>query len=246
MNAKQRTGHAEFHTGGSTQKHRFRDRPQAGRMLAQRLAQYANRADVIVLGLPRGGVPVAFEVARQLHAPLDIFLVRKLGVPGQPELAMGAIATGGVRVLNETVVYELDLPKRVIDSVAREQEAELSRRELAYRGHGGAPELWGKIVIVVDDGIATGSTMKAAVRAIRHQGAARVIIAVPTAALPSYKMLRAEADEFVALLIPENFIAVGEWYENFGQTTDDEVTALLDEARQGRASANGQSERECV
>ncbi len=209
----------------------FHDRSHAGRLLAQRLTKYANRADVIVLGLPRGGVPVAFEVAKHLNAPLDIFLVRKLGVPGYPELAMGAIASGGVRVLNETVVYQLDLPKRAIDAVAHEQEAELRRRELAYRGHGGAPGIQGKIVIIVDDGIATGSTMKAAVRAIHHQGAARIIIAVPAVALSSYHDLKREADEMVAIITPENFIAVGQWYEDFGQTTDEEVTALLDEAR---------------
>ena len=215
----------------------FRDRFQAGQLLAKRLTQHANRSDVIVLGLPRGGVPVAFEVAKELNAPLDVFLVRKLGVPGYPELAMGAIASGGVRVLNDAVVYQLDLPQRVIDAVAREQEGELRRRELAYRGHGGAPEIQGKTVIVVDDGIATGSTMKAAVRALHHQGAARIIIAVPTVAAVSYEDLAREADEMVALITPKDFIAVGQWYENFGKTSDEEVTALLDEARAQRQAA---------
>lgn len=215
----------------------FRDRSEAGQLLANRLMEYANRSDVVVLGLPRGGVPVAFAVARALRAPLDVFLVRKLGLPGQRELAIGAIATGGVRVLNDAIVYELDIPKHVIDAIAAEQETELRRRELAYRGHGAAQEIRGKTVIVVDDGIATGSTMRAAVRAIRRHGCARVVIAAPTAARSTYEDLTDEADELVALMTPENFVAVGQWYENFSQTTDEEVTALLDKARGEAQSA---------
>ena len=215
----------------------FHDRSDAGKVLAQRLRMYANRSDVIVLGLPRGGVPVAFEVARELNAPLDVFLVRKLGVPGYPELAMGALASGGVRVLNDAVVSQLNLPNRVIDAVAREQEAELRRREVAYRGHRALPEIQGKTVIVVDDGVATGSTMKAAVRAIRHQGAAEIIVAAPTVARSSCDELEREADEVVSVIVPEDFVAVGYWYEDFAQTTDAEVTALLDEAHGRRAAA---------
>lgn len=209
---------------------RFRDRKQAGQLLAKRLGKYANRTDVIVLGLPRGGVPVAFEVARELHAPLDVFVVRKLGVPGHRELAMGAIASGGVRVLNEVVVYELEIPRAAIDAVAATEEKELRRRELAYRGHAGSPDVRGKIIIVVDDGIATGSTMRAALRALRNQGPARIVMAVPTCARLSYMDLQNEADEAIVLMIPEDFIAVGQWYEDFPQTTDEEVTALLEQA----------------
>lgn len=209
----------------------FHDRSQAGRSLARRLTQYADRPDVIVLGLPRGGVPVAYEVARALHVGLDVFLVRKLGVPRCPELAMGAIATGGVRVLNDAIVGQLRLPQQVIDAATRNEQSQLRRREIAYRGHGGAPELRGRIVIVVDDGVATGSTMRAAVRAIRQQGAARIVIAVPTAAADSLETLAREADEVVALITPDDFVSVGQWYQNFGQTSDEQVTALLDEAR---------------
>ena len=216
---------------------RFRDRTHAGQLLAQRLGKYTDRADVIVLGLPRGGVPVAYAVARELHAPLDVFLVRKLGVPGYSELAMGAIATGGVRVLNDTVIRELGISGQAIDAEARAQEAALRHRELAYRGHGTAPIIRGQTVIVVDDGIATGSTMRAAVQAIRRQGAARIIIASPVAALSSCGDLKRYADELVALITPENFIAVGQWYANFSQTSDEEVTALLDQAREDLQSA---------
>jgi putative phosphoribosyl transferase len=216
--------------------HPFQDRSHAGRLLGQRLEAYANRADVIVLGLPRGGVPVAFEVARALKAPLDVFVVRKLGIPGQPEVAMGAIATGGIRVLNDVVVYELDIPKAAIDAVAREEERELRRREIAYRGHGESPAIAGKAVILVDDGIATGSTMRAAVRAIRHQQPARLIVAAPVAALATANEIRGEVDELVILFIPREFVAVGQWYGDFDQTSDEEVTTLLDAARQQHSS----------
>jgi len=212
--------------------HPFPNRSHAGRLLAERLAQYADRDDVIVLALPRGGVPVGFEVARALNAPLDVFVVRKLGVPGHPELAMGAIATGGVRVLNDVVLYELNLRPAAIDAVAREEERELRRRELAYRGHGESPAIADKIVILVDDGIATGSTMRAAIRALRHQQPSRLIVAAPVAAFATAKEIRGEVDELVILHTPPHFIAVGQWYANFDQTTDEDVTTLLDRARQ--------------
>ncbi len=215
----------------------FQDRFHGGRLLGERLEQYANRDDVIVLALPRGGVPVGFEVARGLNAPLDVYVVRKLGMPGHPELAMGAIASGGVRVLNDEVVYQLDIPKSVVDGVARDEERELRRRELAYRGQRASPVLAGKTVILVDDGIATGSTMRAAIRALRHQNAARVVVATPVAAFSSAAEIRAEVDDFIALLVPEEFGAVSQWYENFEQTTDEEVTALLDQASQQHNAA---------
>jgi putative phosphoribosyl transferase len=208
----------------------FRDRVQAGQLLADRLTKYANRDDVIVLGLPRGGVPVAFEVASKLKAPLDVFVVRKLGVPGHRELAMGAIATGGVRVLNQEVVEGLGISQLTIDAVAAGEQKELARRELAYRGHGTSPKIRGKTVILIDDGIATGSTMRAAVRAVRLQEPARVVVAVPTAARSSYNELKREADEIIALMVPDEFCAVGQWYENFSQTIDEEVTRLLEKA----------------
>jgi putative phosphoribosyl transferase len=209
----------------------FRDRADAGELLAERLSKYANRNDVIVLGLPRGGVPVAFEVARKLHVPLDVFVVRKLGVPGHCELAMGAIATGGVRVLNEEVVQELGISELTIDAVAIDELKELARREQAYRGHDGSPVLRGKTVILVDDGIATGSTMRAAIKAIQKQQPARLVVAVPTAAPTSYHEIKDQVDELVALMTPEDFYAVEQWYEDFSQTSDADVTRLLEEAR---------------
>jgi len=211
----------------------FRDREQAGQLLADALNKYANRNDVIVLGLPRGGVPVAFEVAHQLNAPLDVFVVRKLGVPGHRELALGAIATGGVRVLNDEVIEELGLSQLTIDAIAAEEQKELARRELAYRGPHTSPTIRRKTVILVDDGIATGSTMRAAVRAVQLQQPARVVVAVPTAAPSAYAQLKREADEIIALMTPEDFYAVGKWYENFFQVTDEEVTYLLATAGHG-------------
>jgi putative phosphoribosyl transferase len=211
----------------------FRDRKEAGELLARELTRYADRTDVLVLGLPRGGVPVAFEVALNLHAPLDVFTVRKLGVPGHRELAMGAIATGDVRVINEEVVEQLGLSQLTIDAIAAEEQIELARRELAYRNHETSPAICGKTVILVDDGIATGSTMRAAVRAVRQQMPARVIVATPTAARSSYAELEREADEVIALMIPESFYAVGRWYENFSQTTDEEVRRLVAKADRG-------------
>jgi predicted phosphoribosyltransferase len=219
-------------------KNQFRDRKEAGRLLADELSKYANRDDVIVLGLPRGGVPVAFEVAVKLHAPLDVFVVRKLGVPGYRELAMGAIATGGVRVLNKEVVDGLAISPLTIDAIAAEEFKELARREEAYRGHDRSPVIRGKTVILVDDGIATGSTMRAAIEAIRKQHPARLVVAVPTAARESCSELRHEVDDMIVLIMPENFHAVGQWYEDFSQTTDAEVTRLLQEAHDAPAHAN--------
>lgn len=209
----------------------FRDRIEAGQLLSEKLMRYRNQPDVIVLGLPRGGVPVAFEVARALHAPLDVFVVRKLGTPGQRELAMGAIASGGVLVLNDAVVQGLDIPMRVIDAVAAQEARELGRRERAYRGSCSQREVHGKSVILIDDGVATGSTMRAAIRALRAQRPARLIVAVPTIAGSTYEQLRSEVDELIALITPEPFFGVGEWYQDFSQTCDEEVTDLLQRAR---------------
>lgn len=205
----------------------FRDRVHAGQLLAEALMKYANRDDVLVLGLPRGGVPVAYEVANQLHAPLDVLIVRKLGVPDNEELAMGAIASGGVKVLNSTVVRAFGIPPDVIEQAVATQSKELRRRELAYRGHTGAPEIKGRIVILVDDGIATGSTIRAAVQALRQQHPKQVIIAVPTAAPDSCEGLEPIVDDLVTLMRPEDFRGVGQWYEDFPQTSDAEVTQLL-------------------
>jgi predicted phosphoribosyltransferase len=208
----------------------FRDRSDAGRQLAVRLSAYANRPDVLVLALPRGGVPVGFEVARELNVPLDVFLVRKLGLPGQEELAMGAIATGGVRVLNEDVVQTLQIPEEVIDEVAAREQQELQRRERLYRDDRPPCLVRGRKVILVDDGLATGSTMRAAVAALRQQHPARIIVAVPVGAAQTCAELETEADEVVCTHTPEPFYAVGLWYGQFSQTTDAEVHELLDRA----------------
>jgi len=184
----------------------------------------------MVLALPRGGVPVAREVARELRAPLDVFLVRKLGVPFHRELAMGAIATGGVRVLNTAIVDALGIPTAAIDAIAREEEAELARREPEYRGDRPAPDVQGKVVILVDDGLATGATMRAAVAALRRLGPARVVVAVPTAAAEACAEMAEVADEVVCAETPAPFLAVGAWYEDFSETTDDDVRRLLAEA----------------
>jgi len=205
----------------------FRDRSDAGRQLAAKLAPYADRPDVLVLALPRGGVPVGYEVARELGAPLDVFLVRKLGVPGHEELAMGAVATGGVRVLNDQVVRALGIPDYVIDAVAEWEERELARRERLYRGDRPPPDVRGKTVILVDDGLATGATMHAAVQALREQQPARIVVAVPTASPEACDELRKEVDDAICAVTPEPFYAVGLWYENFSQTTDEEVRELL-------------------
>jgi len=208
----------------------FRNRVEAGRQLAAKLTAYADRPDVLVLALPRGGVPVAYEVARALDAPLDVFLVRKLGLPGQEELAMGAIATGGVRVLNEEVVRGLDLPDEVIDEVTTREQQELNRRERMYRGDRPLPDVRGRTVILVDDGLATGSTMRAAVAALRRVQPAHITVAVPVGAPETCAELQDEADEVVCARVPEPFYAVGIWYGDFSQTTDEEVRELLERA----------------
>jgi len=209
---------------------RFRDRSDAGRRLAAKLGKYAERNDVIVLALPRGGVPVGAEVARALGAPLDVFLVRKLGVPGHEELAMGAIASGGVRVLNQEVLDQLQIPPRWVDAVAAEEGDELTRREAAYRDGRPAPDVRGKTVILVDDGLATGASMKAAVAALRNLGPARIVVAVPVGARETCDELATLADEVFCAEMPDPFYAVGSWYADFDQTTDDEVRELLAKA----------------
>ena len=205
----------------------FIDRRHAGRVLASRLTNYVGRDDVIVLALPRGGVPVAYEVASALGAPMDVFLVRKLGTPGHRELAMGAIASGGVRVLNEDVVRWYGISEAAIERVVREEQEELARRELAYRDGRQAPDLENRVVILIDDGLATGSTMRAAALAVRVHRPARVIIAVPVGASETCAELAAIADEVICANTPEPFSAVGQWYLNFDQTGDDEVRELL-------------------
>jgi predicted phosphoribosyltransferase len=218
----------------------FRDRADAGRELARRLAKYAHRDDVLVLGLPRGGVPVAFEVARALNAPLDVFLVRKLGVPGHEELAMGAIASGGVRVLNEEVVRGLGVSDEVLDRVAAQEQQELERRERDYRGTRrgvAAPaDVRDRTVILVDDGLATGSTMRAAVSAVRQLHPARIVVAVPVGSADTCEEFQRIADEVVCARTPEPFYAVGLWYRDFSQTSDEEVRDLLAQAASSSAA----------
>jgi erythromycin esterase-like protein/predicted phosphoribosyltransferase len=217
--------------GATTQRQGFRDREQAGRLLAERLSGYAGRDDVVVLGLPRGGVPVAFEIAEALDAPLDVFLVRKLGVPGHQEYALGAIASGGVRVLDESLIERLGLPAEWIEAIDAKERRELDRRERAYRGERPPPDVAGRTVILVDDGLATGSTMLAALHAIRADEPAHVVVAVPVADPGVCDALRSVADEVVCLLTPQPLQAVGAWYENFEQTADGEVRDLLERAR---------------
>src|SRR5262249_33218106 len=208
----------------------FFDRADAGRQLAEHLAQYADDADVVVLGLPRGGIPVAYEVARALHAPLDVYVVRKLGVPGYPELAMGAIASGGVRVLNEDVVANLGIPDHLIDAVAAEEEAELWRREQAYREGRPPLDVRGKKAILIDGGLATGATVRAAVEALRQRGPAKIIVAVPVGAAETCAEFEQIADEATCARTPEPFLAVGYWYGDFSQTTNEEVREQLAQA----------------
>jgi putative phosphoribosyl transferase len=214
----------------------FRDRTEAGQVLAGRLSAYANRPDVLVLALPRGGAPVAYEVAQALHAPLDVFLVRKLGVPGREELAMGAIASGGVRVLNEDVVRALGISPEVIKSVAAGELHELTRREHLYRDDRPLPDVTGRTIILVDDGLATGSTMRAAVAALRRRRPARIIVAVPVGSAETCNEFQGEADEIVCARTPEPFYAVGQWYEDFTQTTDEEVHDMLHRAARQETS----------
>jgi predicted phosphoribosyltransferase len=206
---------------------RFRNRTDAGRQLAEKLAAYTDRPDALVLALPRGGVPVGYEVARALGARFDVFLVRKLGVPGYEELAMGAVASGGVRVLNDEIVRGLGISEHEIDAAAARELQELARRERLYRGDRPPPDVAGQTVILVDDGLATGATMRAAVAALRQRQPARIVIAVPTASPDTCDALKAEADDVVCAMTPEPFFAVGHWYEDFTQTTDDEVGELL-------------------
>jgi putative phosphoribosyl transferase len=212
----------------------FRNRQHAGRALAGKLAPYAGRPDLTVLALPRGGTPVAYEVARALHAPLDVLVVRKLGVPGHEEYAMGAIAGGGERVLDEGLVRDLGIGAKAVDEVVRAEQHELERRERAYRGERPAPALRGRIAILVDDGLATGSTMRVAVRAVRRQAPARIVVAAPVASPEACELLRGEADELVCAEILDPFLGVGRWYLDFSQTSDEEVCSLLEEASHHR------------
>jgi predicted phosphoribosyltransferase len=211
-------------TAGRT---RFRDRSEAGQVLAEELSRYAGRDDVVVLALPRGGVPVGYEIAKALGAPLDVFVARKLGVPGYPELAMGAISSGGVAVLDQALVQRLGISEDAIRQVVAHEKRERERREVAYREGRPPFDLKGKTVILVDDGLATGATMRAAAGAVTEHGPERVIVAVPVAAAQTCDEFRGHVDEIICAITPEPFYAVGLWYENFDQTTDDEVRELL-------------------
>ncbi|CAN5876212.1 phosphoribosyltransferase [soil metagenome] len=210
----------------------FKDRREAGRRLAETLRPFVAQPDLLVLGLPRGGIPVAYEVARALNAPLDVFVVRKLGVPGHEELAMGAIATGGVRILNRETIRQLRIPPEAVERVTLAEQRELERRERAYRGARPVPDVQGRTVIVVDDGLATGASMSAAIAALRQQHPARIVVAAPVAAAETCEALREMADVCVCMQTPQPFHGVGQWYADFGQTTDAEVSALLNEAAQ--------------
>lgn len=211
---------------------KFRDRLDAGRQLASRLAEYADRTDVLVLGLPRGGVPVAFEVARALSAPLDVFVVRKLGLPHHEELAMGAIAMGGARVLDRALIAQVGVSDAEIEQVTRREEIELERRQKQYRGDRPLPDIAGRTVILVDDGLATGSSMRVAVAALREEHPRKIVVAVPIAPEETCEMLRGAADEVVCALTPEPFYAVGLWYRDFSQTSDEEVHDLIERSRE--------------
>jgi putative phosphoribosyl transferase len=214
---------------------RFYNRTEAGRALATGLMAYAHRPDVLVLGLPRGGMVVAYEVAKALQVPLDLLLVRKLGVPGQEELALGALASGGVRVLNERVVDELAIPESIIETATTNAERELARRERIYRGHRPAPQVQGRIIILVDDGVATGATMQAAIAVVRSQHPARLVVAIPVAPPSVCAEIQEQVDEMICLMTPEVFLGVGVWYEDFSQLTDKQVRALLEQARKREA-----------
>jgi putative phosphoribosyl transferase len=216
-------------TPGVSARQTFHDRREAGRALATLLRKFAGRADVVVLGLPRGGVPVAFEVAVTIGAPLDVFTVRKLGVPGHEEFAMGAIASGGAYVLSEEVIEALGISHDDIARVARRERQELDRREHLYRDHRQYPVLEGKTVILVDDGLATGASMLVAVNALRQKGPAKIVVAVPVASLEAYSSLRGHADEVICCHVPDRFVGVGGWYEDFSQVGDDEVRRLLNQ-----------------
>src|SRR5881397_758505 len=220
----------------------FENRAEAGRQLAEKLDKYAGRADVIVLGLPRGGVPVAFEVAQRLGAPLDVFIVRKLGVPGFEELAAGAIASGGVRVLNEEVTRAIPHAHEMIEAVTVRETAELERREQIYREGRPSPELRDRVVILVDDGLATGATMRAAVKALRQRGVAQIVVAVPVGPPDTCREIEQEADETICLSTPPFFQAVGQYYEDFSQTSDEDVRELLNRAAEERSDAGDQEQ----
>ena len=209
----------------------FTDRVDAGKKLAKELSKYANRSDVLILALPRGGVPVAFEVAKELNVKMDVFIVRKLGVPGNEELAMGAISSDNVLVLNEDIVKSFQIPERVINMVAGNELKELERREHTYRGDRPKPEISGSTVILIDDGLATGATMRAAASAIKTKNPAKIVVAVPTGAPDTCELFKREVDEVICIATPEPFYGVGAWYGNFSQTTDEEVCELLDKAR---------------
>ena len=209
----------------------FQDRFDAGRLLASKLRPFANRSDTVVLALPRGGVPVGFEVAKALNAPLDVFVVRKLGVPGYEELAMGAIASGGIRVLNEDVVRTLGIPDEVIDTVAAKEERELDRRERDYRDGRPPVDVQGRTVILVDDGLATGSSMRVAVMALKRKKPAQIVVAVPVAAAETCAEMELEVDQVICVVTPDPFRSVGEWYWDFSQTSDEEVRDLLRRAK---------------
>lgn len=212
---------------------KYQDRRQAGQVLARALSTYADRDNVIVLALPRGGVPVAYEIAKSLHAPLDVFIVRKLGVPGHEELALGAIATGDIYIFNEDIIGELQVSKQQIETVIKQESNELKRRELAYRGNRPFPDLQNKIVILVDDGIATGATMRAAIKSLRLLKPKNIIVAVPVAAKEMCDVMQNEVDQFYCPLRPVSFYAVGAWYQDFSQTEDEEVYTLLKAAKKG-------------
>lgn len=218
---------------------RFRDRSEAGQRLAEKLTEYADQPELLVLGLPRGGVPVAFEVAQALNAELDIFLVRKLGLPGHEELAMGAIASGDIRVLNEQVMEMANVSSAVVDAVAKREQRELERREREYRGDRAPPKVRDRTVLLVDDGLATGSTMRAAAEALKHEGPRRLVVAVPVAAAETCDAFRDLVDEVVCAITPEPFHAVGLWYDDFSQTTDDEVRELLRRSGETQATPPG-------
>ena len=210
----------------------FKDRRDAGKKLAQKLSAYASRSDVVILALPRGGVPVAYEVALTLNAPLDIFTVRKLGLPGHEELAMGAIATGGARVINQDVVRSFNVPQGVVEAVAKQELRELERRERAFRGDRMMREVHDKTAILIDDGLATGASMQAAIKGLRAKDPTRIVVAVPTAPLETCEAFKQLVDEMICATTPEPFYGVGQWYEDFSQVTDDQVQTFLEQASQ--------------
>lgn len=214
----------------------FRDRREAGKSLARELSRYTGRDKTLVLGLPRGGVPVAFEVATALRLPLDVFVVRKLGVPGHEELAMGAVATGGVRVMNDEVLSHVEIQDQDLEAVCRRELEEVRRREKAYRHQRPPLSVEGETILLVDDGVATGSTMLAAIEALRKQKVTKVVVAVPTMAFSSLATFQEKADEVVPVMAPRDFMAVGQWYDDFSQTSDEEVQALLEKERHLRAA----------